>query len=223
LVTEAGEVQIIGDTGVGHCRRILEILGKTKRGKFIRVGGEVIASQLRKELNCAEIDIGTITSCVKHIRGNIRTRTRKQLKLIVGLMDVLVRDEQGYHLNDERITVRIYDSEEIVWGDDDESSATLAAGQSAPEVATESVLAEPKTSTDGTSSDIEEFDGLNQRQSWIVGKAKQGWKLTREQIEKKFSISERTAKRDLGDLRKRGLLKYIRRPHPGHYQLKASD
>ena len=50
--------------------------------------------------------IGTINGCAKTFRSNIKKRLKRDLNLICEEHDVLVRDEQGYHLNDDKITLR---------------------------------------------------------------------------------------------------------------------
>jgi len=72
---------------------------------FARIGGEELASKIGKAVNGA-IVIDTITGCAKTFRSNIKTRLKRDLNLVCEDQDVLVRDEQGYHLNDEKITVR---------------------------------------------------------------------------------------------------------------------
>ena len=42
----------------------------------------------------------------------------------------------------------------------------------------------------------------------------------RSTVEKRFSVSVRTAKRDLSALRVRGLIGFMRSPCPGHYVLR---
>ncbi|TET35103.1 MAG: DeoR family transcriptional regulator [Planctomycetota bacterium] len=41
-----------------------------------------------------------------------------------------------------------------------------------------------------------------------------------KQIEKRFGVSAETAKRDLSELTKRGIIEYVRKPHPGYYRQK---
>jgi len=78
-------------------------------------------------------------------------------------------------------------------------------------------------------SAVEEDDGgdqpasstnasLNLRQQWILGQLGQGVRLRRSTVEKQFSISPKTAKRDLKELVSQGLIQYVRRPNPGYYR-----
>ncbi|HHN46125.1 MAG TPA: hypothetical protein ENN09_01670 [Planctomycetes bacterium] len=47
-----------------------------------------------------------ITGCVKTLRSNIRRRLMKVIDVARETQDVIVNDDRGYHLNDEKITVR---------------------------------------------------------------------------------------------------------------------
>ena len=58
------------------------------------------------------ITIAAITSCVKILRANIKKRLLKEWGYICDDHDVLVRDEQGYHLNDDKIPVHDGQDEE---------------------------------------------------------------------------------------------------------------
>ena len=60
---------------------------------------------------------------------------------------------------------------------------------------------------------------LNERQHWALDQLRQTAKLCREQIENQFGVGEKTAKRDLSDLAKRGLIEFVRTPRPGYYRL----
>lgn len=60
---------------------------------------------------------------------------------------------------------------------------------------------------------------LSDRQHWVLDQLRSGLELTRDQVEKQFGIGPKTAKRDLADVAKRGLIEFVRTPRPGHYRL----
>jgi len=78
------------------------------------------------------------------------------------------------------------------------------------------------------SAEVEDADGdqpassanadLNSRQRWVLGQLSQGVRLRRSMLDKQFSISPKTAKRDLKELVSQGLIQYVRRPSPGYYR-----
>lgn len=105
---ELCRVKILGDSGLGHSRRMLELLRKKKEeGRFVRMSGEKLAGEIEPENG-----INSITGCAKTLRSNIRKRLKRDLNLECDEHDVLVRDDQGYHLNDEKIMVRDGEEEE---------------------------------------------------------------------------------------------------------------
>lgn len=60
---------------------------------------------------------------------------------------------------------------------------------------------------------------LNEKQRWIMDRLTTEGKLTRREVEKEFNISDRTAKRVLGELSDTGLTVFDRSTHPGFYRL----
>ena len=60
---------------------------------------------------------------------------------------------------------------------------------------------------------------LSERQHWVLDQLRQGVDLQRTGVEKQFGVTSKTAKRDLSDLLKRGLITFVRMPKPGHYSL----
>jgi hypothetical protein len=88
-----------------------KLRAKKKDGRFQRISGETLGNMLEKKMQGA-ITITTITGCAKTLRANIKKRLLKEWGYICDDHDVLVRDEQGYHLNDDKITVEDGQDEE---------------------------------------------------------------------------------------------------------------
>lgn len=59
---------------------------------------------------------------------------------------------------------------------------------------------------------------LNERQQWILAQMTAGVKLTRQMVEEKFEVSDRTAKRDLGELVDAKMIEYDRGENEGYYR-----
>src|SRR5205085_11807943 len=72
---------------------------KRTDGRYVRMGGEKIGAEMG-------VPIGTVTGCAKTIRDNIRTRLKRELNIECQDNDVLVNDDQGYHLHDDKVSVR---------------------------------------------------------------------------------------------------------------------
>jgi DNA-binding response OmpR family regulator len=194
-------VKILGDSGLGHSRKMLDMLRERRRGRFARIGGEELAKKIGEAVNGA-ILIGTITGCANTIRRNIKARLKRDLNLVCEDQDVLVRDEQGYHLNDDKI--RVQDGI-----DDEDGSETPVEG-----------TGEEAGSTAVSADESEDTDDLNDRQKWVLAQTGKGQDVTRARLEEVHDVSTKTAKRDLSDLVKRGLIEYVRKPHPGFYREK---
>jgi predicted ArsR family transcriptional regulator len=64
---------------------------------------------------------------------------------------------------------------------------------------------------------------LNGRQHWILEQLRAGVELQRRDIEKRFGIKDKKAKRELSDLVGRGLIVFERTPRPGHYRLVTKE
>ena len=58
-----------------------------------------------------------------------------------------------------------------------------------------------------------------ERREWVLRRLREGRPLCRADLEREFGIAERTAKRDLNALVKRGEIEFVRKPHPGRYRL----
>lgn len=62
---------------------------------------------------------------------------------------------------------------------------------------------------------------MNDRQKWVMAQTGKGQDVTRARLEEVHGVSTKTAKRDLSDLVKRGMIEYVRKPHPGFYREKT--
>ncbi|MCA9088372.1 MAG: response regulator [Planctomycetaceae bacterium] len=60
---------------------------------------------------------------------------------------------------------------------------------------------------------------LNPRQMWVVEQLESGCPLQRRQIEVVFQVHSKTAKRDLAELVRHGLIEYVRSGQGGYYRL----
>jgi DNA-binding response OmpR family regulator/DNA-binding transcriptional ArsR family regulator len=63
---------------------------------------------------------------------------------------------------------------------------------------------------------------LNERQKWVLTELERGTKVDRAMLEKRFGVADKTAKRDLASLSRRGLITYVRDGRGGFYRLASS-
>ena len=88
-------VRIIGDTGTGQSMSLLnDLRHKDRHGRHARRS----AGQLARAIGAP--GVGTITSCIRHLRRNIERRLLKHQGLVCGLYEVIDHDQQGYFLRD---------------------------------------------------------------------------------------------------------------------------
>ena len=59
---------------------------------------------------------------------------------------------------------------------------------------------------------------LNQRQKWVLEQLERGVALSRVSVEEQFGVGEKTAKRDLSDLVRAGLIEFLRCGRTGTYR-----
>ena len=65
----------------------------------------------------------------------------------------------------------------------------------------------------------EDGEPLNDRHYWVLSQLAQDIKLTKHHVMAQYGFSERTAKRILSTLTKRGLIEFCADPRPGFYRL----
>jgi hypothetical protein len=182
---------------------MLAELAKKERGRFVRRSAE----DLKKAIGADSLQ--TITGCAKTIRTNIQARLRKELGLLVADQDVLVRDGQGYHLQDW------IEVEEAASGEDDLAGAAVAADPAGEVVA--GAAAAPASKTKGVAPSSPVDAATRARREWIMAEIRRGSAVSRDAVAARFRISPTTAKRDFAALTARGLIEFVRRPHPGRY------
>jgi CheY-like chemotaxis protein len=188
-------VKIITDMGAGQSLRLLHQLRRQDRqGRFIRLSAEELAKSID-----APGGVGTVTGCVRAIRRNVVSRLAKHCHLLCQA-DALIRsDEQGYYLR-EWITVRdtvAAPKSKHVTGGPGPGASDAPGGQ----------LTGAPVVTDGQSVADSE-PALNERQAWVLTELGRGTLLRRADLERRFSIHARTAKRDLAELNQQGLIEF---------------
>jgi CheY-like chemotaxis protein len=191
-------VRIITDRGDGHSLTMLrQLSARTAHGRFVRLSASDLGAKLR-------VGEGTITGCAKTIRESIKDRLRRECGLECGDQDVLARDNQGYHLNDQKIRTRSGDSADPAHVPGDTQRADPGDTEHVP-------------------ADVPgDMPGHNERQQWVLQQLGRGVKLCRTAIEDQFRVGMKTAKRDLAELREQGLVEWVAEPRPGHYRLGAN-
>jgi DNA-binding response OmpR family regulator len=189
-------IQLCGETIAeksrrGHAWQILQVLRETNdHGKTIHLGSRALAGRLSPEP-----EQNTLIRAVGLLRSRIGKVVRDRLGHECSQEDVIGNDDQGYHLADG-IAVEVYDDEGTLLGqseDHDSNASNDRAAKPAPI--------------------------FNDKQRWVMARLASDGKLTRREVEQEFDISDRTAKRVLGELSDAGLIEFDRTAHPGFYRL----
>jgi len=176
----------------GYAWQILHVLRMTNdRGKPIHLGSRTLARKLDPQP-----EQNTLIRAVCSLRSRIVKIGRSRLGHELDQEDVIAKDDQGYHLADG-IVVEVYDDDGALVGQAD------------------SVGQQP---SDGSSSKTPLR--LNDKQRWVMSRLASDGTLTRRDVEQEFGISDRTAKRVLGEMSDAGLIEFDRTTHPGFYKLK---
>ena len=160
-------------------------------GKAVHLGSRALARRLKPEP-----EQNTLIRAVCSLRSRVAKIIRSRLGHECGQEDVIGKDDQGYHLADG-IVVEVYDDDGTPVGHAD------GAGNG-------------RSKTTGGKPKL----ALNDKQRWVMARLASDGKLIRRDVEQEFGISDRTAKRVLGELSDAGLIEFDRTTHPGFYRLK---
>ncbi len=135
----------------------------------------------------------TVIRAVCSLRSRLAKIVRSRLGHDCGQEDVIANDEQGYHLAGG-IVVEVYDEGGTLLGQVEAKGNNATAPRPALK--------------------------LDNKHRWVMARLASEGKLIRREVEQQFGISDRTAKRVLGELSEAGLIEFDRTTHPGFYRLK---
>jgi predicted HTH transcriptional regulator len=62
---------------------------------------------------------------------------------------------------------------------------------------------------------------VNDRQKWFLKQTGKGIRISSSDLAAKWNVSQKTAKRDIADLKQKGLVEFLGAPRNGHYRLKS--
>ena len=188
---DLGGVTICEKSQRGCAWQILQALGqKDGRGNYVHLQSTALARQIKPK---------PIQNTLFRAISTLRDRIEKAMKRCgkdCGREDVIGHDEGGYHLT-EKIIVEAYGEDGTPVGHSDSNGRKASSSNDA----------RPKLQ-------------LNEKQRWALAHVAENGTLTRREVEKQFGISDRTAKRLLGELTEAGLIEFDRNTHPGFYRLK---
>lgn len=190
---ELCEVKVCGGPESGMIRRILDELRHTNQhSRFVRYDGE----ELAKRIGCQRGQNG-VSEAVAEFRTRVCEVMLDEANIKIDrLRDIILNDRRyGYRLT-SKITVR--DADDPVNDRQTESDVPLNV----------------PVNGDG---DLEP----NERQQWAIGQMQANGEFRKVQLIEKFKCANKTAERDLRDLRRRKLIEFVGPPKTGHWRLSA--
>ena len=203
---EICETKILGDTGIGHMRNILEALKETKAsGKYVSYSG----AQLAKRVG-ARGGQNAIAGCIRGFRNTVIKTLKEESGLICGRQDVIQSGDHGYRLN-EWITVRENDSDFTV--PQPSGHGTVNGTVNAPSGTV-------KGRVNGTVSGIVN-DRVEKRRRWILAALQDGRQMRVPELARGLQCSLRTARRELDWLKSHDMIKFVGAPRTGYYCVKG--
>lgn len=199
MVFDLDRIELLGETIAEKSERanywiVLHALKYQRENhSFIAVSGSDMAEKFKSR----RATQNTVSSCVNDLRSRI-TNVMAMRGLRCGKHDVILSGGPGYRFN-QWIKVEERDGDiSGTCGDRDMSDVPA-----------------PRPNVPATSANVP----LNDRQHWVLEQLRAAVKLQRQDIERRFRMTEKTAKRDLSDLVGRGLIAFERTPRPGYYRL----
>jgi len=207
-------VKIVGDTGFGYARAILDLLAQMPDGhRYVNMSSDALARKIGADGGSASV-IGSIRT----IREGIKARLREHLNLVCGRDDVIANDGfHGYCLN-KWVTVR-HAADDVTGS---ASGGGVLALQQKREPVTEPVrepVGERVTApvTEPVSEPVNE--PLTARQERILHVLGHGDSLRVPAIASRMRASPATVKRELALLKGRGMVAFEGPPRSGRYRL----
>jgi len=209
------EVKICGGPESGLIRRILdELREKNTRGVFVGFSG----AELAKRIGCPAGQNG-VAGAIREFRKRTSELLLEEANIQCGPRDIIQSGGRGYRFTD-MITVRDA-NDPINQGDDPET------GLNDPE---NDPVSEGNDPVNGcrdpaggrrnlVDDPVTDFDELNERQQWALEQMRSGRPVRVVDLADRHNCSKTTAKRDLTDLRQRGLIEFAGPPRTGHWRL----
>jgi len=199
---ELCEVKICGGPESGMIRRILdELRHKNTHDRYVRYDG----SELAKRVGCDRGQNG-VAEAVRDFRNSVCEVMQDEANVQMNrLHDIILNDRRyGYRLP-SKITVRDADDP----ADDPQSESGDPPNDPVNE--RRDPVNAPLTVADDPAN--------NERQQWALGRMHVGRELRKADVADHFECSKETARRDLKDLRRRGIIEFIGPSKTGYWRL----
>lgn len=183
--------------------RILTVLSeKNSSGKFVAFSGDELAEHDGVRCNRGQ---NGISEAIHQLRKRISTAVLKEAHIEVGDQDIIRSKGLGY---------RISDAVTVVVG----ARRAVAIAGNVPDDPDRNGHDPDHVPVDDP--DVpDDVPDLNARQRWVLTQIRRGAEVRVNMVVTQFSCSQKTAKRDLSDLKDRKLVRFVGSPRTGHYRL----
>ncbi|MBN1361140.1 MAG: response regulator [Sedimentisphaerales bacterium] len=198
------EVKVCGGPECGMIRRILDELRPVNtRGAFVAYSG----TELAKRVKCPAGQNG-VAGAVREFRKKTAELLLDEARIQCGPRDIIQSGGRGYRFT-EKISVRDA-NDDPVNGDGDPVND--------PESPADDPANDPVNGRHDPVTGAATDDGLSDRQRWALGQMRAGKPVRVGDVADQHKCSKVTAKRDLTDLRQRGLIEFTGPPKTGHWR-----
>jgi DNA-binding response OmpR family regulator len=207
---------------------ILAVLSeKNAAGKYAAFSGDELAEH--DGVRCYRGQNG-VSDAIHQLRKRISTRVLEEANVVVGDLHIIRSKGLGYRIS-ESVTVisgarhpvlvlagghtTAPDDPDRNWNVPDEEQNVPdhvpVNGRNVPDRVPDDPVNVPDGAVD--------VPDLSDRQRWIMSLIRKGTEVRIGMVVEHFHCSEKTAKRDLADLKELGLVRFVGSPRTGHYVL----
>ena len=187
--------------------RVLTVLSaRHANGRYVAFSGEELAEH--DGVRCHRGQNG-ISEVIYNLRKRISNTVSEEAHVEVGDQDIVRSKGLGY---------RISDTVTVVVGARRTVAAEVVGAGNVPDDPNRSGHV-PDHVPVGDPDVPENVPNLNPRQQWVLSQIRKGVEVRAGMVVTHFGCSQKTAKRDLSDLKDKRLVRFVGSPRTGHYIL----
>ncbi len=188
--------------------RILAVLSeRTGSGKYAAFSGDELAEHDGVRCNRGQ---NGISEAIYNLRKRISSAVLDEAHIEVGDQDIVRSKGLGY---------RISDAVTVVVGARRPVAVEVASTANVPDDPDPNGHVPDRVPVDDP--DVpDDVSDLNARQKWVLTQIRRGTEIRVSMVVTHFGCSQKTAKRDLSDLKDRKMVRFVGSPRTGHYVLK---
>ncbi len=191
-------------------QKILTVLCERRgNGKYAAFCGDELAEHDGVRCNRGQ---NGISEAIHALRKRITTKVLDEAHIQIGDQDVIRSKGEGY---------RISDSISVVVGSRRAAASASDGHENVPDVPDEEQNVPNHVPVDGRNvpDRVPNVPDLNDRQQWVMSLIKKGTEVRANMVVTQFGCSQKTAKRDLSDLKDQHMVRFVGSPRTGHYIL----